>query len=132
MNYENFTIKAQDAILKAQQIAAGLDQQVVDSAHLCKGVIETDEQLCTFLFERMGANISKIKQELDAEIRKAPRVSGTEGKQYLSNEANQALVHAKNLMKEMGDDFISLELLILGILKNSDKASRILKDNKNW
>ncbi|HMW39758.1 MAG: ATP-dependent chaperone ClpB [Saprospiraceae bacterium] len=130
MTYDNFTIKAQDAILKAQQIASNLDQQVVDSVHLCKGIIDTDEQLCIFLFEKMGANVSKIKQELDTEIRKTPKVSGAEKKQYLSGDANQALVNAKNLMAEMGDEFISLELLILGVLKNNDKASKILKDNK--
>lgn len=130
MTYDNFTIKAQDAILKAQQIASNLDQQVVDSVHLCKGIIDTDEQLCIFLFEKMGANVSKIKQELDTEIRKTPKVSGAEMKQYLSGDANQALVNAKNLMAEMGDEFISLELLILGVLKNNDKASKILKDNK--
>lgn len=130
MTYDNFTIKAQDAILKAQQIASNLDQQVVDSVHLCKGIIDTDEQLCIFLFEKMGANVSKIKQELDTEIRKTPKVSGAESKQYLSGDANQALVNAKNLMAEMGDEFISLELLILGVLKNNDKASKILKDNK--
>ncbi len=129
MTYENFTIKAQDAILKAQQIASGFEQQVVDSVHLCRGIIDTDEQLCIFLFEKMGSNISKIKLELDAEIKRTPKVSGSD-KQYLSNDANQALINAKNLMKEMGDEYISIELLILGLLKNNDKASKILKDNK--
>ncbi len=129
MTYENFTVRAQDAILKAQQIASGNGQQIVDSAHLCKGIIETDEQLCSFLFEKMGANLSKIKSELETEIRKTPKASASE-KQYLSNDANQALIQAKNVMKDVGDDFISLELLILGILKNNDKAAKILKENK--
>ncbi|NOT38754.1 MAG: AAA domain-containing protein [Saprospiraceae bacterium] len=129
MTYENFTMRAQDAILKAQQIASNLSQQVVDSVHLCKGIIETDEQLCSFLFEKLGSNIGMIKSELENEIRKYPKVTGPE-KQYLSNDANQALIQAKNAMKEFGDDFISLELLIVGILKNGDKAAKILKDNK--
>ncbi|MEP7196780.1 MAG: AAA family ATPase [Saprospiraceae bacterium] len=128
MTYENFTLRAQDAILRAQQIASSLDQQVVDSAHICKGIIETDEQICAFLFEKMGANMAKIKSELDVELLKAPKVSNSD-KQYLSNDANQSLINAKNMMKEMGDDFISLELLLLGILKNTDKASKILKEN---
>ncbi len=129
MTYDNFTLKAQDAILRAQQIASDLNQQVVETVHLCKGIIDTDEQLCKFLFEKSGANVSKIKAELDAEINKSPRVTG-EGKQYLSNDANQSLIHSKNIMKELGDDFISLETLLLGILKNNDKATKILKDNK--
>ncbi|MEO6190769.1 MAG: Clp protease N-terminal domain-containing protein, partial [Saprospiraceae bacterium] len=129
MTYENFTMRAQDAILRAQQIASDLSQQVVDSAHVLKAIIDIDEQLCVFLFEKQGANISKIKQELDSEIKRTPKVSGSE-KQFLSSDANQCLINAKNLLKEMGDDFISLEMLLLGILKNSDKASKILKDNK--
>ena len=74
MTYENFTIKAQDAILKAQQIAAGLDQQVVDSSHLAKAIIETDEKLVDFMIGKMGANLQKIKIVLDGEIRKIPEV----------------------------------------------------------
>ena len=72
MTYENFTIKAQDAILKAQQMASELDQQMVDTCHLCSALIETDEKLVEFLFEKMGAKLSKVKFELDTEMRKMP------------------------------------------------------------
>lgn len=128
MTYENFTIKSQDAILRAQQIAQNLDQQVVDSLHLCKGVIEVDESLCDFLFQKMSAKLPKIKSELDAEIRKLPKVSGAD-KQYLSNEANQVLINAKKIMTEFGDEFISLELILLAFLKGNDSVSKILKAN---
>ena len=128
MTYENFTIKSQDAILRAQQIAQNLDQQVVDSLHLCKGVIEVDESLCDFLFQKMSAKLPKIKSELDAEIRKLPKVSGAD-KQYLSNEANQVLINAKKIMTEFGDEFISLELIMLAFLKGNDSVSKILKAN---
>jgi len=121
-------MKAQDAILRAQQIAQNLDQQVVDAAHLCKGVIETDEQLCEFLLQKSGARLAKIKSELDAEVRKIPKVQGAD-KQYLSNEANQVLLAAKKLMAEFGDEFISLELILLAFLKTSDPVSKILKAN---
>jgi ATP-dependent Clp protease ATP-binding subunit ClpB len=129
MTYENFTIKAQDAILKAQQIAAGLDQQMVDTSHLCKAIIETDEKLVEFLFDKMGANIQKIKFELDTELRKIPKVQGSD-KQYLSNEANNVLINAKNVSKEFGDEYISLDSVLLAILKSNDNTSKILKNNK--
>lgn len=129
MTYENFTIKAQDAILKAQQIAAGLDQQVVDTTHLCKAIIETDEKLVEFLFNKMSANMQKIKFELDTEIRKIPKVQGSD-KQYLSNEANTVLINAKNVSKEFGDEYISLDSVLLAIVKGNDAASKVLKNNK--
>ena len=129
MTYENFTIKAQDAILKAQQIAAGLDQQVVDSSHLAKAIIETDEKLVEFMIGKLGANLQKIKFELDTEIRKLPRVQNAE-KQYLSNEANAVLLNAKNISKEFGDEYISLDSMLLAIVKSNDPASKILKNNQ--
>ncbi|MBK9270441.1 MAG: ATP-dependent chaperone ClpB [Saprospiraceae bacterium] len=129
MTYENFTMKAQDAILRAQQIAQNQEQQVVDSVHLLKGLIETDEQLVEFLFQKSSARLSKIKSELDAEIKKLPRVQSAD-KQYLSNEANQVLLAAKKLMQEFKDEFISLELILLAFLKTNDPASKILKSNQ--
>ncbi|MBK9630554.1 MAG: AAA family ATPase [Saprospiraceae bacterium] len=129
MTYENFTMKAQDAILKAQQIASNNEQQVVDSVHLLKGVIETDEQLCDFLMQKSSARLAKIKSELDTEILKIPKVQGVD-KQYLSNEANQVLLAAKKLMAEFKDEFISLELILLAFLKTNDPASKILKANQ--
>ncbi len=129
MTYENFTIKAQDAILKAQQIAAGLDQQVVDSSHLAKAIIETDEKLVEFMIGKLGANLQKIKFELDTEIRKLPRVQNAE-KQYLSSEANAVLLNAKNISKEFGDEYISLDSMLLAIVKSNDPASKILKNNQ--
>jgi len=129
MTYENFTMKAQDAILRAQQIASNNEQQVVDSVHLLKGVIETDEQLCDFLFQKSSARLAKIKSELDTETLKIPKVQGAD-KQYLSNEANQVLLAAKKLMAEFKDEFISLELILLAFLKTNDPASKILKANQ--
>lgn len=126
MTYDNFTIKAQESILRAQQIAGGKDQQVVDTSHLVLGIIEVDEKLPEFLFNKMGINMSQLKVELAEEATKIPKVEGA-GKQYLSNESNKALAKAKKLMKEFGDEFISAELILLGIIDGNDATSNIIK-----
>lgn len=128
MTYDNFTIKAQDAILRAQEIASNLGQQVVDSVHLAKAVIEVDEKLAEFLFSKLAVNVQKLKQELDTAIRNTPKVQGAT-KQYLSNEANAILLQAKQLMPEFGDEYISLELLIMATAKSNDAAAKICKAN---
>ena len=127
MTYDNFTIKAQEAILKSQQIAGGLDQQSVDTVHLVKGIIETDEKLAEFLFNKMEINTTLLKRELSKAIEKYPKVSGVD-KQFLSNDANKSLSRAKKLMKDFEDDFISIELILMGIVQGKDKGGSILKD----
>ena len=127
MTYDNFTVKAQEAILKAQQIAGGLDQQSVDTVHLMRGIIETDEELANFIFKKMGVSMMILKKELNKALESFPKVEGTD-KQYLTNDSNAALSRAKKLIKEFGDEFISIELLLLAILGGKDKAARILKD----
>ena len=127
MTYDNFTIKSQEAIAKAQQIAAGYDQQTVDTPHLIKGMYETDEDLFKFLFQKTGISFQILRDKINAEITRYPRVEGTE-KQYLTNDANKALSTAKALIKEFGDDFISLEIIFLAILNGNDKGGRILKE----
>lgn len=126
MTYDNFTIKAQDAIMKAQQIAAGLSQQSVDSAHLLRGILETDEHVATYILERSGVTISTLKRQLDILIQLTPKVTGSD-KQYLTPEANRALARAKKLLPEFGDQYISIELIILGILQGDDKSGKLLK-----
>jgi len=127
MTYDIFTVKAQEAILKAQQIAGGLDQQSVDTVHLMRGILETDEKLSEFLLNKMSINVLRLKRELNLAIEKFPKVEGSD-KQFLTSDANKANSRAKKLLKEFGDDFISLELMMLGILNGKDKAAQILKD----
>lgn len=127
MTYDIFTIKSQEAIAKAQEIAAGYDQQSVDSPHLLRGIYETDEDLFKFLLQKSGINFQTIKDKVNAELPRYPKVEGTE-KQYLTNDANKALATAKTFLKEFGDDYISLELIVLAILKGNDKGGRILKE----
>jgi len=126
MTYDNFTIKAQDAILRAQQIAAGLDQQAVDTTHLIRGILEVDEHTTTFLLQKMGVNIPALRRELDDAIKAYPKVEGGD-KQFLTNDANQSLNRAKKHLAEFGDEFISIELILLGILMGIDKGAKILK-----
>lgn len=126
MTYDNFTIKAQESILKAQQIAAGMDQQQVDTTHLIRGIIETDENVAKFLLQKTGVNMASLNRNLDEAIRTYPKVEGSE-KQYLTNDANKALSRAKKLMPDFGDEYISIELILLGILTGDDKGGKILK-----
>lgn len=127
MTYENFTIKAQESILKAQQIAAGFSQQQVDTTHLIKGILEADENVPNFLMQKQGVNIPQLKRLLDEAISTYPKVEGTD-KQYLTSDANTALATAKKLLPDFGDEFISIELILLGIVKGNDKGSRLLKN----
>ncbi|KAA3638472.1 MAG: type VI secretion system ATPase TssH, partial [Bacteroidetes bacterium] len=127
MTYDNFTTKSQEAIMKGQQIAGGLDQQQVDTPHLIAGILQTDEDVSKFLLQKMNVNILVLKKQLDDEVRKYPKVEGSE-KQFLTNDANKALAAAKKMLPEFGDEYISLELMMLGILKGKDKGASILKD----
>ena len=127
MTLDNFTIKAQDAIIKAQQLAADNSQQTVDTSHVLKGLIETDPSVINYLVNKSSADLNQIKADNEKLINLIPKVQGGD-KQFLSNDANASIAKAKTAMKEFGDEFISLELILLGILQGSDKTSRLLKD----
>jgi len=127
MTLDNFTIKAQDAIIKAQQLAADNSQQTVDTSHVLKGLIETDASVINYLVNKSSADLNQIKADNEKLINLIPKVQGGD-KQFLSNDANASIAKAKTAMKEFGDEFISLELILLGILQGSDKTSRLLKD----
>ncbi|MEL6636568.1 MAG: AAA family ATPase [Bacteroidota bacterium] len=126
MTYDNFTIKSQEAILKAQQLAAKLSQQTVGTVHLIKGILETDENVTQFLFKKMDVDMMALERRLAEEIRKFPQVKGEE-KQYLTPDANKALSRAKKMLKSFGDEFISIELMILGILQGKDQGAKLLQ-----
>ena len=127
MTYDNFTIKAQDAILKAQEIAKGHSQQAVDTTHLLKAMLEIDEHLMNYLLGKLSVNASRLRDLLNVEINRLPKVKG-EVKQYLTDDANKALSNAKSLMTGMGDEYISLELILMGILQGKSQAGTILKE----
>lgn len=127
MTYDNFTIKAQEALAQAQQIAAGYEQQNVDTAHLLKGMLEVDDSVIKFLLGKVGANVKRIEERLNQLIWEIPKVRGAD-KQYLTPDANRTITFAKGLLKEYGDEYISLEILLLGIAKGSDKTARLLRE----
>ena len=95
MTYDNFTVKAQELILRAQQIAGGLDQQSVDTVHILRALFEIDEQLAEFVFNKMDVNNIQLRKEINKAIELFPKVEGGD-KQYLTNDANKALAKAKN------------------------------------
>ncbi|MBR3413771.1 MAG: ATP-dependent chaperone ClpB [Bacteroidales bacterium] len=126
MNINNFTIKAQEAVQKAQEIATARQHQAIETGHLMKGVLSVDENVTPFLLKKLEVNVPRLTQQVDALLDKLPRVSG--GSQYLSNDANQALVKASQLATEMGDDFVSIEHMLLGLLAGRDELAHLLKD----
>ena len=128
MTYDNFTIKAQEAILQAQQIAAGYEQQSVDVAHLLKGMLKVDDSVTDFLLKKAGVNMGRLESDIDKQIWDTPKVQGSD-KQYLTNEANKAVAAAKTLLKDFGDEYISVELMLLGVAKGNDKTARLLREH---
>ncbi len=127
MTYDNFTIKSQEAILKAQQIAGAIDQQVVDTPHLILGILETEEEVSKFLLQKINIDFITLKKKLYDLIKTYPKVEGSD-KQYLSNDANKALSRAKKMLKQFGDEFISIELILLALIEGRDKGAQALKD----
>ncbi len=126
MTYDNFTSKAQDAILAGQKLAGAYQQQQVDTTHLLLGLMETDRNVTDFLLQKMQVETENLKQKLLRIIKQYPKVDGAE-KQYLTKEANKALARAKNLLPEFEDKFISIELMLLGIMNGTDKAATLLQ-----
>lgn len=125
MNFNNYTIKAQEAIQKASEIAAGNQQQAIETAHILKALLTVDENVVSHLLKKLNVNISYLGTELDKQIESFPKVSGSNI--YLSSDANSALQKAQGYLKEFNDEFVSVEHLLLGILATSDKTSSLLK-----
>ena len=126
MNLNNFTIKAQEAVQQAVQLATQNGQQAIEAVHLLKGVIMTGESVTNFIFQKLGVNIQNLNRVLDAQISSLPKVSG--GEPYLSSEANAVLQKAIDYSSKMGDQYVSLEPIILALFTEKSTASQILKD----
>ncbi|MDO7884198.1 ATP-dependent chaperone ClpB [Hymenobacter cheonanensis] len=127
MDFKNFTIKAQEAVQKATEIAGANQQQAIETGHLLKALLQNDENTLAFLGKKLGANMANLGQRLDAIVQAYPKVSG--GSPYLANDAANAVQRANTQMKEMGDEFVSVEHLLLGILGGKDSVASLLKDN---
>ena len=126
MNLNNFTLKAQEAVQKAFNIAGAKGQQAIECAHLLHGVISEAENITDWLFGKIGVNSSAVLKDIERLIETYPRVTG--GETYMSSGASEALRKANDHASAMKDKFVTTEHILMGILDTTDKASQILKD----
>lgn len=126
MTFDKFTIKAQEVVQQAVNIAQQNQQQTIEPLHLLKGIFEKGKDVCTFVFQKLGVNAMQVQTVVDNELQRLPRVQG--GQPYLSNDANQVLERAVALSQQLGDEFVSIEPILLALLTSNTTAGRILKD----
>ncbi len=127
MHFDRLTIKSQEAIQKAQEIAMGYEHQAIENGHLLKGILSVDDNVAPHLLKKNNVPATTIQQTLDRIIGRYPKVAG--GEPYLADSAKKALQVANSMLKEFGDEYISVEHLMLGILSGSDDAAQLLKDS---
>jgi len=127
MTFDKFTIKAQEAVQAAVNTAQRNGQQTIEPVHLLSGIIEKAPDVTNYIFQKLGMNGGQISMLLQQELQHLPRVQGG-GQPYLSNDTNQILINAEDTAKKMGDEFVSIEPILLAILKGNSTAARILKD----
>ncbi|HRY98978.1 MAG TPA: Clp protease N-terminal domain-containing protein, partial [Bacteroidales bacterium] len=126
MNFNQYTIKAQEALGKAQETAMRMEHQAISSEHLLQGILLTDERLVSALFNRLGVSLPPLVQALSKQLGSIPRVQG--GEQYFSREASAALQKALSYLPGFKDEYVSLEHLLLALADGSDATARMLKD----
>ncbi len=127
MNINKLTVKAQESVASAQRIAFERKHTNIEVVHLLKGLLEADEHVAPYLLKKLGIQIELLQQVLDREMDKMPKVTG-DTQQYLSQNTNKVMLHAESMLKDFGDDFVSVEHILLSILENKSTAARILKD----
>jgi ATP-dependent Clp protease ATP-binding subunit ClpB len=128
MNLNNFTIKAQEAITRAQQLAFDGQNPTIDTDHLLKALLAEEDSLVEFLLKKNNVNVAFVETKLDESLQKLPKVSGGDPAQSISRDMNNAVLHAGSDLKQFGDEFVSVEHLLLGILQGKDNAAKLLKD----
>ncbi|MDV6169943.1 ATP-dependent chaperone ClpB [Flavobacterium sp. DG1-102-2] len=126
MNFANFTIKSQEAIQRAQQIAQSYGHQQIENEHIVKAILEVDENVTPFLLKKFNVNLPLFQQILDSTLQSFPKVSG--GEMSISRDASTALTEASNIARKMNDEFVSIEHLLLAIFASKSKVAQILKD----
>jgi len=126
MNFNNYTIKSQEAIQQAQQIAQGLGHQQIENEHIYKGIVEVDENVLPYLLKKLNVNQQLLSQILESTLQSFPRVEG--GQLQLSRAANTAVLEASTIAKKMKDEYVSIEHLLLAIFDSKSKIAQILKD----
>jgi ATP-dependent Clp protease ATP-binding subunit ClpB len=126
MNLNNFTIKSQEAIQQAIQLATAESNQAIENGHILKAITEVDENVTPFILKKLNVNANVFSKTLDSILKSYPKVSG--GQPYLSNTANQTITKATNYLKEFKDEYVSIEHLLLGILASGDSIAGMMKD----
>ena len=126
MNFDNFTIKSQEAIQKAVEIVRNHNEQSIEPVHLLKGILQVGESLTSYLFQKLGVNAGLLNNQVDREIESLPKVNG--GEPYLSREANDALQKAIDYSNKLGDQFVALEAMLMGLFLVKSPASAFMKD----
>lgn len=126
MNFNNFTIKSQEAIQKAVEITRSNGQQAIEPVHILKAVVEEGDSLVKFIFQKIGANVNQLNSMVDNAIAAEPKVSG--GEPYLSRTSNDVLQKSIDIAKKMGDEYVTLEAIIMALFEIKSNASAILKD----
>ena len=128
MNLNNFTIKAQEAVAKAQQLAFDSSSPAIDTDHLLKALLSEEDSPVEFLLKKNNVNVAFVESKLDESIQKLPKVSGGEPAQTISRELNNAVLRAGSDLKQFGDEFVSVEHLLLGLVQGNDNSAKLLKD----
>jgi len=128
MNPNNLTIKSQQVLAKAQEIAFGNTHQAIDNPHILKSLISEDEQVTGYLLKKMDVNVTALESTVDAQIKSLPKVTGGQG-MYLSPKGNNTMLKAKQTADKMGDQFVSVEHILVGLLHSKDTTTKILKDS---
>ncbi len=126
MNFNNFTIKSQEAVQQAQQLAQGMEHQQIENEHIYKAISEVDENVLPFILKKLNVNISMLDQVIEKELERFPKVSG--GDTMVSREAGKTLNEASIIAKKMEDEYVSIEHLVLAIFKSKSKIAQMLKD----
>nr|MBP9152027.1 type VI secretion system ATPase TssH [Flavobacteriales bacterium] len=127
MNLNNFTIKSQEAVQSATQEAMNNGQQAIETGHILKGVLNVDENVTPFLLKKLGVNLQAFEAAVDSQVKSYPKISG--GQPYLSGPASQVLNKATNFLKEFGDEYVSIEHLLLALLHGGDTIAQLMKDS---
>ena len=126
MNFDKFTIKSQEALQKAAEMATSFQQQAIEPGHLLKAILETDENVSSYLFKKLEINASILESKLSEIVSSYPKVSGQQA--YLSNTSNTVIQNAEKELREFKDEFIAVEHLLLALLATKDKVSTLMKD----
>ena len=127
MNFNNYTIKSQEALQAATQEAMNNGQQAIETGHILKGVLNVDENVTPFLLKKLGVNVPAFEAAVESQVKSYPKIEG--GQPYLSNSASQVLNKATNFLKDFGDEYVSIEHMLLALLNGGDTIAQLMKDS---